>query len=300
MNSDIKIINFNKEITLNEIIRFLISKYIFISSILFIFFVSSIIYSISIPNSYTSESIYSTEERDLVSESSLGGLAGFVGLDIGDKSNKANLAMELINSRAFFRLIIEDEEILKKIFGAKSYNELSKQILFDDNVLDSKNNWKKDKKPSVLKAYKVYSQSLKISKSVETGFIEMSYEHVSPVFASELLDLIAKKANDFLRNKDIGASKEALTFLRDQLRQESVVSVRNSMGQLIESQLETLMIAQISDEYFLKSIEPPFIPEEKSSPQRIVIVFLFSLFSIFLSSIFLISKEYFRFSKTES
>ena len=198
MNSDIKIINFNKEITLNEIIRFLISKYIFISSILFIFFVSSIIYSISIPNSYTSESIYSTEERDLVSESSLGGLAGFVGLDIGDKSNKANLAMDLINSRAFFRLIIEDEEILKKIFGAKSYNELSKQILFDDNVLDSKNNWKKDKKPSVLKAYKVYSQSLKISKSVETGFIEMSYEHVSPVFASELLDLIAKKANDFL------------------------------------------------------------------------------------------------------
>ena len=172
--------------------------------------------------------------------------------------------------------------------------------MFDDNVLDSKNNWKKDKKPSVLKAYKVYSQSLKISKSVETGFIEMSYEHVSPVFASELLSLIAKSANDFLRNKDIDASKEALTFLRDQLRQESVVSVRNSMGQLIESQLETLMVAQISDEYFLKSIEPPFIPEEKSSPQRIVIVFLFSLFSIFLSSVFLISKEFFRFSKTET
>ena len=300
MDSNIKVINFKKEISLNQLLKFLISKYIFFSITFFVFFVFSLIYSLSIPNSYTSESIYSTEEKDLAPGSSIGGLAGIVGIDIGNKSNKANLAIELINSRAFFKLIIEDEEVLKKIYGAKSFNESSKQILFDDDLLDSKNDWKKDKKPSVLEAYKSYSGSLKISTSVETGFIEMSYEHVSPVFASELLNLIVKKANDFLRNKDIDASKEALTFLRDQVRQESVVSVRSSIGKLIEGQLEKLMIAQISEEYFLKSIEPPFVPEEKSSPQRLVIVTLFSLFSIFFSSIFLISREFFKFIKTES
>ena len=84
------------------------------------------------------------------------------------------------------------------------------------------------------------------------------------------------------------------------MRQESVVSVRSSIGKLIEGQLEKLMIAQISEEYFLKSIEPPFVPEEKSSPQRLVIVTLFSLFSIIFSGIFLISREFFKFIKTES
>lgn len=299
MNSNTKAINFKEEISLNELLKFLTSKYIFFSITFSVFFIFSLIYSLSIPNSYTSESVYSTEEEDLASPS-IGGLAGIVGIDIGNKSNKANLAIELISSRAFFKLIIEDEEVLKKIYGSKSFNKSSGQILFDDNLLDAKNDWKIDEKPSVLKAYKQYSGNLQISTNVETGFIEMSYVHVSPVFASELLDLIAKKANDFLRNKDIEASKEALTYLRNQMREESIVSVRSSIGKLIEAQLEKLMIAQISEEYYLKSIEPPFIPEEKSSPQRLVIVTLFSLFSILVSSIFLISREFFIFLKKES
>lgn len=299
MDSNIKEINFKEKISLNDLLKFLISKYIFFSITFSVFFIFSIIYSLSIPNFYTSESIYSVEEEDLSSDS-LGGIAGIVGINIGNKSNKTNLAIELIGSRAFFKLIIEDEEVLKKIYGSKSFNQSSGKILFDDNLLDTKNDWKIDEKPSVLKAYKQYSGNLKISRNVETGFIEISYAHVSPVFASELIDLIVKKANDFLRNKDIEASKEALTYLRNQMREESIVSVRNSIGKLIETQLEKLMIAQISEEYFLKSIEPPFIPEEKSSPQRMVIVILSSFLSILLSGIFLISREFFIFLKKES
>ena len=43
-------------------------------------------------------------------------IAGIVRVNIGNKSNKANLAMELISSRAF-KLIIEDEEVLKKFMA---------------------------------------------------------------------------------------------------------------------------------------------------------------------------------------
>tara|TARA_B100001287_G_C22599156_1_gene489536 strand:+ start:77 stop:997 length:921 start_codon:yes stop_codon:yes gene_type:complete len=294
------VLDFEQEISPKKIFSLIILNRLFIFLIFLTFSISGAIYSLLIPNSYLSESVYSTEEAQITSQPSLGGLgglAGFVGLDLGGPTNKASMAIELINSRAFFRSLIEENKILKKIYAAKKFDQVSNEIIFDNNLLDSNGEWKKNKKPSYLKAYKSFQSALSISINPETGFIELSYEHVSPIFASDIIELIVKKANSYLRKRDIESSEEALTFLRDQVRQEVVVSVKNSIGKLIESQLEKLMVAQISKEYYLKKIEPPFIPEVKSNPRRSLIVFMSGLISLLFSLTFIFIREFILFSR---
>ena len=54
----------------------------------------------------------------------------------------------------------------------------------------------------------------------------------------------------------------------------SLIEIKNSMNELIKTQLETQMMAKINDDYILKAIEPPFIPEIKSKPYRSLISIL--------------------------
>ena len=99
-------------------------------------------------------------------------------------------------------------------------------------------------------------------------------EHISPIFAKDFLALIIKEANALNRSIDIDSSSRALSYLKTELSQTSLVEIKKSINQLIEAQLETRMIASIHDEYILIALEPPFIPEEKSRPGRAVIVII--------------------------
>jgi hypothetical protein len=47
--------------------------------------------------------------------------------------------------------------------------------------------------------------------------------------------------------------------------------------QLIEEQMKTVMLANITDEYFLQTIDPAVVPEESESPKRALMLVLFSV-----------------------
>ena len=53
------------------------------------------------------------------------------------------------------------------------------------------------------------------------------------------------------------------------------------------------MLANVREEYVLKVLDPPVVPEEKSEPKRAIIVLLISIFGGFLGCVFSVAK-YFR------
>ena len=182
----------------------------------------------------------------------------------------------------------------------KSYNNSSKELLFNQKIYDSETKiWKRKPtkngqiKPSYLEAHKVYMGSvMSISQDTMTGLISIHVEHISPVFAKEFLELIIREANVLIRNRDLEESNKALKYLKSELSKTSFVEIQESINSLIEVQLETQMLTQINEDYILIEIEPPFIAEEKSKPNRSLICILGTILGGVLSMCIVLIRHY--------
>ena len=117
-------------------------------------------------------------------------------------------------------------------------------------------------------------------------------EHVSPRYAYDLLNLVIEKLNNTTRQKDLDDSKRALNYLEDQLSLIQQADIRKSINRLIESQLETLMLTNVRDEYLIKPLDKAFVPELKSSPRRSIICIIGAFLGLIISTIIVIFKTY--------
>ena len=95
-----------------------------------------------------------------------------------------------------------------------------------------------------------------------------------------------------MRSKDLQDSSEAIMFLNNEISKATLITMREAINQLVQSQLETQMLSKVSKEYVFKVIEPPFIPEVKSKPNRAQISVLGTLFGLMISIIFVLVRHY--------
>ena len=246
----------------------------------------SVIYALLLTNYYSSESVLSVRDaspgQGLLSQ--YGGMASMMGVNISTSGDaKAMKAIELIQSRKFVKHLMNFESILPSMMAVDGYDSASKKLLFDQDVYnEDTKEWQSGSKPSYLQAHIVYMRSISISQDQKTGFLSISIEHVSPIFAKDFLELIIREANSLQRTRDLQESSQALRYLKSEFAKTSLVEIRDSISTLIEAQLERPMLAKINEDYILVEIEPPFIPEKRSRPSRTPIVF----FSTMLAGLF--------------
>ena len=110
----------------------------------------------------------------------------------------------------------------------------------------------------------------------------------------EFLDLIIREADSLMREKDLQQSSDALEYLINEISKTSLIDMKSSMNQLIQSQLETQMMAKISTDYALKVIEPPFIPERKFSPSRSLISLVGTMLGFVLGIVWVLIRHYYH------
>ena len=282
----------NDQIDLEELFHVFWSAKFLILQITAIFAICSVAYSLSLENYYKSESLLLTRNGSEVQGlSQYSGLAAIAGVSLPSSGeDKAAQTIELIKSRKFVKHLLTFDNVLPSIMAAKSYDINSKELLFDKKIYDSETNtWKRAQSisrsviPSYIEAHKVYSEIMTISKDTGTGFITINIEHISPIFAKELLELIIEESNELLRKKDMEESKQGIEYLTSELSKTPFIEIKESINSLIEAQLETQMLTQINEDYVLKEIEPPFVPEEKSRPSRALISILGTIFGGMLS-----------------
>ncbi len=292
---------FDDEIDLKELFNVLWTAKKLIIQITAIFAIGSIAYSLLLTNYYKSESLLiarSASETQGLSQFS--GLAAMAGVNLPSSGDdKAAQTIELIKSRKFVKHLMAFDDILPSIMAAKTYNSGSQELLFDQELYDSETKtWKRKPKkngpiiPSYIKAHKAYKSMMSISQDKKTGFISINIEHISPLFAKELLELIIRESNELLRKKDMEESKQGLGYLTSELSKTPFVEIKGSINALIEVQLETQMLAQIHQDYILIEIEPPFIPEKKSKPSRAFICVLGTMLGGMLSVLIVLIRHY--------
>ena len=297
--------NSHVEIDINEIFSVLWLNKTLVTFIVIISSITSVIIALRMPNIYQSSALLvvnSSNSSNSSITSQFGSLGALAGLNVqSDGQDKATLAINTIKSRDFFNKLIKDDIVLAKLMASISYNSSSKEVIYDNKIYDAKNNkWLKSK-PSRLQAHKKYiGSTLKASKDRKTNYISLSIDHVSPFFAEQFLQSIITSLNDSIKKSDLEESIAATDYLSGRLAETSVLEVKKSLNNLIESQLKTQMLANIQDDYILKSIDPPFIPEEKYLPQRSMVCITGFLIGLFFAIFIVLIRHYFFLSKNKS
>ncbi|MDA9729476.1 Wzz/FepE/Etk N-terminal domain-containing protein [SAR86 cluster bacterium] len=283
--------DFNIDIV--EIFQILIGKRFQLFLITLTFSILAVIYSLTLDNYYKSSSTFqiSIETNNNSATSGISSIASLAGISVGQQDSKVSFVKETLLSRAFFKRLIEkDNEILPNLLAFNYFDGTIKKSIFDKSSYD-KGEWK-IRKPTYLEGYEEFKDIFQVEIDDVTGFIKVFVTHKSPVFASNLIYLSFVELNLLSREKDISETKNLITYLEQEFSNTPILDIRESINNLITSQLRKKMYATVKQDYLVKFVEPPFVPERKSGPVRSLICIFITLLGFMFGVVYILLKRY--------
>ena len=254
-------------------------KYLWNSKKLIIFFcfltsVFSLGISYLIEDKYMSHSIQELVSDEQISMPSIelpsfGGLAESAGIDLNKKSQLDSVVIETVKSRTFLKHLLTIESLKDKLIydrklESESYIEIHK---------------------------KIYSEDLNVYKNKDTGLIHFSFKHSSPEFSQYFLVVVIDEINSVFKESKIKELDLAREYFENEFTSATERSLRDSISFLIEKNINSSMLANVRSEYVLKTVEEPYIPEEKHSPIRILFIILGGAFGFLIISLFILIRS---------
>ncbi len=291
---------YQTEIDISKILKIIFQN----KKLIILFTLFSAILSISVslllPNIYTSKALLipANEESSLGNQfgdySSLAGIAG-ISLSGTDGTSKSKEAIARIKSYDFFINEFLPNIRLENLMAVKDWNPKDDQIIYDDSLYDNQNKkWVRKisypygSKPSEQESYEVYRDILNVNEDQVTLFVTISVDHFSPNVSKSWVKLIVDNINNYMRNIDKKFAENSINFLESTAQKTNIVQIKETISLLLEEQLQTLMLAEASQNYIFEYIETPRAPEKKSKPLRSLIVVFSTIIGFLISVIFTI------------
>lgn len=289
-----KYFDYEDELDFKKIALIFWNKKLMIFSITSIFMVLSIVYTLLIPNIYSSSALLAPTSHDESLSSKLGAyssLAGMTGIRLSDENaSKSDEALERIQSFEFFSKYFLPNIKLQNMLAVKKWDAQKNKIIYKDSVFDEKNEeWVRKVQfplnvvPSNQEAFKTYKEILSLNVDNQKSFVRISIKHQSPVIAKNWLDIIIFNINESMRLKDIEIAESNINFLNESQESTNIQSLKEVATSLLESQMQTLMLASSNKAYVYEIIDSPIVPEIKSGPMRLTIVFFSTIIGAFFS-----------------
>ena len=204
--------------------------------------------------------------------SQFGGLAVMAGISIPKDSNVEQVVATL-ESRKFLHHFINRKKLLS--------------IFFED-IWDAENQiWiieKKEDEPTPQKAIDAFKSILSIVKDEKTGLINLSISWKDPAIAAEWTNDLVKQLNEQLRNEAIADSQKRVGYLEKELAKTTLQDMRSVLYNLLESEKQKAMLANVNEDFALEVIDPAVAPEIPEKPKRKLIVALGLILGGFLGT----------------
>ena len=284
----------NHYINLKDLLSVIYKRKILILSSTVIAAALSIIFSISLPNIYTSKSMLVPVNSENSLSNNLGGyssLAGLAGINLPkQKISKSAEAIERIQSYDFFVDVFMPRIKYEDLVAYKGWDKVSNIVIYDEQIFSNEKKWvrnSKPAKPSYQEAFNIYKRILSISEDQQSSFVSIEIEHVSPYIAQEWVALIILSINNHMRDIDKKVAQNSVDFLITTAKQTNITQLKSVISQLIESHIQTLTLAESNKNYIFKPISSPIVPEEKTKPLRALICIFGTFFGLILSILYI-------------
>jgi len=283
--------------------NFLISTFIF-------FGIIAVVYAKSLPNVYTSQILLSPKDQQSSSmPSGVSGIAAVAGIALpkSKEQNLVDLSLEVLSSMDFFEIFYNDQDFLKNLIAIKKYDSVTRTVIYDDKKYDSKTNKVKSFEengivyPSFQLSYeKFVLKHLSFKKDLKTGFVSISVRHDSPIVAKEWLDRIHFQLNNRVKLMKKEEANHFKNYLSKELSKNNLPQIDAVLSGLITQQIQTLMLAEASNDYVFYIIDTPRVPEIKTGPNRAIICILFSAISMFILMFLIVILDIYNYKITPS
>tara|TARA_B100000401_G_scaffold437247_1_gene382396 strand:+ start:1007 stop:1903 length:897 start_codon:yes stop_codon:yes gene_type:complete len=268
-----------------------------ISSLLIVILItfSALALALYLDDQYKSQALLKHSEDSLnngfAPSSPIGGIAALGGINLGQGSiDPIDYSIEVIKSREFLSHLLKIGLVKANLVAIDYYDPKKQKIFYDTRIYDLQNNkWqdelKKFKKvePNVLEVHKkYYLENLTLTKNRTTGFLLITFQHESPIFAKEFIDLIIEEFNKIERREDLDESQKKMAFLMQRNSETLNQEVKQAVSQLMENELKKIAYSSTKIDYMLEVIDPAYLPNKADFPSRLIIIALALMLSILL------------------
>jgi len=254
------------EIDLLELIRTLLQAWKTIVGITILCTGLAVAYALYAPEVFKAETLLAPAQEEKSGASSalgqFGGLAAMAGISIPSDSNVEQVVATL-NSRKFLRTYINQNKLLP--------------ILFDE-IWDADNQaWmvpSAEDEPTEQKAIESFKAYLSVDEDKKSGLITLSISWKDPEVAAQWANDLVKQLNEQLREQAIADSRKRVGYLEQELAKTTLQDMRAVLYNLLESEKQKAMLANVNEDFALEVIDPAVAPETREKPKRKLIVAL--------------------------
>ena len=294
------------EIDLRELFHTIwIHKY---KIMIFTFVVTSltIIYTLSVPNSYKSSVILAPQVQS--SKSSLGGLsalAGMAGVSLdGGSMDAYNSLKTVINDDGFEKMLVEKYNLSEKL----SPKAMDKHLVFALGVRTfydffHATNKKDDRSKDEIEydTIKKLKKIVSISSDKKSGAITLSVVLPDRFLAKKLLEIYLHESINYLRKIDMLEINKKLHYYKNELANTNDIELKTQISQLISALIQKKVLSSASEFYIVKEITKPEVAfiKDKTKPKRALIVIVAFITSIILGIFGVFFIEFLKNSKEE-
>ena len=200
------------------------------------------------------------------------GLVAQLGLGGGITDNTQE-AIATLRSRQFIESFIEDYDLLPILFH-DLWDPQPRRWIVDDPA----------EIPSTADGYELFDEIMTVSENAQTGLVELTIEWRDRELVEKWANALVARVNRIMRERDIAEAERGIKYLNEQLEQTDVVEVRLAIFGLIESSIQTVMVAKGRDDYAFRVIDPAVTPEVERfvSPKRLLLVAIGIVFGALL------------------
>ena len=212
----------------------------------------------------------------------LGVLGSLAGLNIGT-GGASQTPVAVLKSKDFARDFIESKGLIP--------------VLLADRWDSHKDWWPFGSslyQPDIRDAVKAFDETVRgVSEDKKTGLITLSITWTDPNLAADWANELTTRINDRLRSQALLEAESSISFLRGEITATNIATLQQSLGKVLESEMQKLLLARGNSDYAFKVIDRAFPPRARSRPIRSVVMLMSVLLGFLLSAayIFLVSSK---------
>ena len=269
---------------------------------IFTFVVTSltIVYTLSIPNSYKSTTSLVPHAQAKSSLGGLGALAGMAGIDIGGGGgvDAVTSFTTILNDFSFQNRVIQKYDLSKKLIPNEK--NLVFALGYDGiyNIFHSKSTEKdeRSKEEIVYDSYKTIKNIIKISSDKKSGVITLSVESIDRFLAKELVDIYLVELTTHLRTIEMQDVDKQIKYYNAELENTDELSMKDQLGKLATGLVQKKVLSMANEFYNVKQMTKSQVAyiKEKSKPKRGLIVVVSFVTSIILAIFLTFFMEFIR------
>ena len=252
------------EIDLFEFIRILIQTWKPIVGITLVCTSISVIYALFFaPESFKAETLLvpAKEEKSAASSalSQFGGLAAMAGISIPSSSNVERV-LATLETREFLKQFISKRNLLP--------------IIFDEKWDKSSATWKKiegQEEITIEDGIVPLQGAIEVDQD-KSGLVILSVSWKDPDIAAQWANDLVQQINEQLREQAIADSQKRVGYLEQELAKTTLHDMRAVLYNLLESEKQKAMLANVNEDFALEVIDPAVAPEIREKPNRKLIV----------------------------